>query len=130
MSIVIDDVRDFCARAAALGDLINEARTRAMEILNKDRDLLEKLSRLLMAREVIEGSELKRYVDGDLSIPSDEEIDREAAERAKRFLEEEAQRERERSGPDIVTRVGEGDGLDLPRFPSPVPGGDIPPRPD
>ena len=34
------------------------------------------------------------------------------------------------AGPDIITGVGQTDGLDLPRFPSPVPGGDIPPRPD
>jgi cell division protease FtsH len=120
-------------------ELIRDARERATEILNKDRALLEKLAKLLMAREVIEGTELKRYVDGELPIPSDEEIDREAAERA-RLAEEQAERiERERatdSGPMIVTGVGngdgsgQGDGLDLPRFPSAVPRGDVPPRPD
>ena len=119
------------------GGLINDARDRAMEILKRDRELLEKLSKLLMAREVMEGADLKRYVEGELPIPSDEEIDREAAERAKKAAEDEARLERERAtaaGPSIVTGVGSnGDGLDLPRFPSPSPvpgGGDIPPRPD
>ena len=71
-----------------------------------------------------------------MPFPSDEEIDREAAERARRAGEEADRLDRERSavsGPDIVTGVGStgnGDGLDLPRFPSPVPGADIPPRPD
>jgi cell division protease FtsH len=117
------------------GQLMNEARDRAIEILKRDRDLLEKLSRVLVAREVLEGDELMRYVEDASQIPSDEEIDREAAERAQRALEEADRRDREHaelSGPDIVTGIGtaQGDGLDLPRFPSPVPGGDIPPRPD
>ncbi len=116
------------------GGLINEARGRAIEILNKDRGFLEKLSKLLMAREVMEGDDLKRYVDGSLQIPSDEEIDREAAERARALQEEDARIERERAadaGPQIITDAAQGsDGIDLPRFPSAVPGGDIPPRPD
>jgi hypothetical protein len=117
------------------GQLINDARDRAMEILKRDRDLLEKLSRVLVAREVLEGEELNRYVDDASQIPSDEEIDREAAERAKRAVEEADRLDRERaelSGPDIITGLGPStdDGLDLPRFPSTVPGGDIPPRPD
>jgi cell division protease FtsH len=118
------------------GQLINDARDRATVILKNDRVLLEKLSKLLVAREVIEGVELLKYVDGEVPFPSDEEIDREAAERAKRAGEEADRLDRERSavsGPDIVTGVspaGNGDGLDLPRFPSPVPGADIPPRPD
>ncbi len=123
---------------AESGDLIKDARSRAMDILSNDRELLEKLAKLLMAREVIEGTELSKYVEGELPIPSDEEIDREAAERAKKAAEEAARIERERAaaaGPSIVTGVGSnGDGLDLPRFPSPspVPGGgsDVPPRPD
>jgi cell division protease FtsH len=115
------------------GQMIMEARNRAMEILNNDRELLERLSRILMAREVVEGSDLKKYVDGELPIPSDEEIDREAAERAKRLAEEERIRNERHvapAGPEIVTNVGDDNGLDLPRFPSPVSGADIPPRPD
>ncbi len=61
--------------------LLNEAHQRATVILSKERDLLSKLSIVLIEREVIEGKELRRYVDGDLPIPTQEELRQEAAEK-------------------------------------------------
>jgi len=49
--------------------LVNEAHVRATEILEDRRDLLDKLSKLLMVREVIEGDALKAYVEGTTEIP-------------------------------------------------------------
>jgi cell division protease FtsH len=61
--------------------LLNEAHARAREILAKERDLLSKLSIVLIEREVIEGKELRRYVDGDLPIPTREELRQEAEDK-------------------------------------------------
>lgn len=61
--------------------LINEAHDRAEEILGKERDLLAKLSDVLIEREVIEGKQLRRYVDGDIPIPSKDELVRESLEK-------------------------------------------------
>jgi cell division protease FtsH len=56
--------------------LVNEAHDRARTILTEKRDLMERLSKLLMAREVIEGAELRDYVDGAKPIPDpDQEPD-------------------------------------------------------
>jgi cell division protease FtsH len=49
--------------------LVNEAHERATEILKGKRDLLDKLSQLLIATEVIEGDDLRAYVLGTLPIP-------------------------------------------------------------
>ena len=49
--------------------LVNEAHDRAEEILKDHRDLLEKLSQLLIAVEVIDGDDLRGYVDGTQAIP-------------------------------------------------------------
>ena len=49
--------------------LLDEARGRAAKILNENRDLLNRLSALLIATEVIDGDELKAYVDGTKPIP-------------------------------------------------------------
>jgi cell division protease FtsH len=61
--------------------LINEARDQARSILEKERDLLKQLSGVLIEREVIEGSELRLFVDGERSIPSKEDLQREAEEK-------------------------------------------------
>lgn len=60
--------------------LLNEAHDRARDILEKDRSLLDKLSTVLIEREVIEGKELRLYVDGEMPIPSKEELEREKEE--------------------------------------------------
>jgi cell division protease FtsH len=49
--------------------LLDEARVRAEKILNENRGLLNKLSALLIATEVIDGDELKSYVEGRNEIP-------------------------------------------------------------
>ncbi|MFL5796658.1 MAG: ATP-dependent zinc metalloprotease FtsH [Actinomycetota bacterium] len=56
--------------------LIGEAHRRATEILEERREVLDRLSKLLMAREVIEGADLDGYVDGTKPIPEPEEIGR------------------------------------------------------
>src|SRR2546423_14809300 len=59
--------------------MIKEAHDRAAEILGERRDLLERLSKLLMVREVIEGKALTDYVEGNLPIPTAEEAERDQA---------------------------------------------------
>jgi cell division protease FtsH len=71
--------------------IISEARDRAQEILDGKKTLLDRLAKLLMVREVLEGKELEAFVDGEAEIPSlDEERTRVEAEREeqKRALDE------------------------------------------
>jgi cell division protease FtsH len=49
--------------------LLDEAHERAEKILTENRDLLNRLSSLLSATEVIDGDELKSYVEGRKEIP-------------------------------------------------------------
>jgi cell division protease FtsH len=44
--------------------IVSEAHDRATTILNERKDLLERLARLLMEREVLEGKELRELVEG------------------------------------------------------------------
>jgi cell division protease FtsH len=76
--------------------LINEAHDRARVILEKDREILGKLSDVLIEREVIEGAELRRYLGGEEPIPSKDELHREALEKRN------GQGEKEATGPDII----------------------------
>jgi cell division protease FtsH len=62
--------------------LVNEAHERAREILTRDRDLLDRLSKVLIAREVMEGKQLMAYVDGTVPIPTEEELKREMEDKA------------------------------------------------
>jgi ATP-dependent Zn protease len=50
-------------------DLVNEAHERANTILTKNRDLLAKLSEVLIVVEVIDGDDLKAYANGERPIP-------------------------------------------------------------
>jgi cell division protease FtsH len=50
--------------------LVNDAKDRASRILKQKRDLLFKLSRLLMTRETLEGDEVRAYVAGEKKIPA------------------------------------------------------------
>jgi cell division protease FtsH len=61
--------------------LMNEAHERARVILTKDRRLLERLSKVLIEREVIDGEELRSYLDGERAIPSDDDLKREAEQK-------------------------------------------------
>jgi cell division protease FtsH len=47
-----------------VGRIVNEAHERARTILNERKDLLDRLARLLMEREVLEGKELRELVEG------------------------------------------------------------------
>jgi cell division protease FtsH len=49
--------------------LLDEAHERAATILQANRGLLDQLSALLIATEVIDGDELKAYVEGTKPIP-------------------------------------------------------------
>jgi cell division protease FtsH len=80
--------------------LINEAHDRAEQILIADRGLLEKLSDVLIEREVIEGKELLAYVEGRKPIPTGEDLAREAAQRRSENGQKEASSIS--SGPDII----------------------------
>ncbi|HZA60291.1 MAG TPA: ATP-dependent zinc metalloprotease FtsH [Actinomycetota bacterium] len=58
-----------------VAELIAEARDRARLILDEKRDLLDRLSKLLMEKEVLEGKELKELVEG--KVPHSERVDTE-----------------------------------------------------
>ncbi len=62
--------------------LVNEAHECAREILTKDRDLLDRLAKVLIAREVIDGKELHAFVEGKVPIPTEEELKREVDQKA------------------------------------------------
>ncbi|MGH2675239.1 MAG: ATP-dependent zinc metalloprotease FtsH [Actinomycetota bacterium] len=77
--------------------IVTEARDRAGDILDGKKELLDRLAGLLMVREVLEGKELKAFVDGEMEIPSiEEERTKVEAERADRERVEEEKREAER----------------------------------
>jgi cell division protease FtsH len=75
--------------------IVGEARRRATSILEERKGLLDRLSELLMVREVLEGKELKEFVDGDREIPPiDAERERVGAEAAERERTAEEERKR------------------------------------
>jgi cell division protease FtsH len=49
--------------------LLEEAHDHARKVLTEQRPLLDKLSALLVVTEVVEGDDLKAYVDGTKPIP-------------------------------------------------------------
>jgi cell division protease FtsH len=120
------DISEETARVVdeEIARLVGEARDRALEILKRDRELLGKLSKVLIEKEVIEGSELRRYVDGELPIPTQEELRQEAQQKAS----EDGQGDKERrstetqeiTGPDIIASSP----------PETVPTREVPRRPD
>jgi len=96
---------DFSEQTARIVDeeiarLINEAHEMASSILEKERNLLDKLSDVLVEREVIEGAQLRRYVDGEEPIPTRDELKAEAEQKAS----ENGQTDQQRldSGPAII----------------------------
>jgi cell division protease FtsH len=54
--------------------LVGEAHDRATAILKDKRELLGKLSQVLIATEVIEGDDLRGYADGTTPIPDSESL--------------------------------------------------------
>ncbi len=100
--------------------LLNEAHDRATAILKKDRGLLDRLSVVLIEREVIEGATLRRYVEGEEPIPTREELQQEAESKREAEARGEEQ-EKVPAGPDIIASAP-------PRSAAPAHG--IPARPD
>jgi cell division protease FtsH len=92
--------------------LLNEAHDRAREILGKERDLLGKLSIVLIEREVIEGKQLRRFVDGDLAIPTRDELRREAEDKRNGDMASEVL-----AGPDIISAAVSDDGASTTAIP-------------
>src|SRR5438105_5763995 len=82
--------------------LVNQAHDRAREILQRERDLLGRLSDVLVEREAIDGKELRKFVDGELPIPTKEDLVQEGLERR----EEERERAMQpASGPSIISSL-------------------------
>jgi cell division protease FtsH len=54
--------------------LVNFAHERANTALQSDLDKLDRLAKLLMVQEVIEGQDLKAYVSGDKPIPDPSDV--------------------------------------------------------
>jgi cell division protease FtsH len=76
--------------------LVNEAHERATDVLTLHRDLLQRLSDILIVTEVIDGPDLHAYFDGSKPIPSTEEA-RESASNGGRSA-------KEISGPEIIVQ--------------------------
>jgi len=79
--------------------LVNEAHDRATEVLTRHHEILEKLSKILIVDEVIDGGDLQAYFDGSKPIPTPEEL--EAQLRSTRDTDGQVP-----SGPDIVIQPG------------------------
>jgi cell division protease FtsH len=105
--------------------LVNQAHDRAREILQRDRELLSQLSDVLVEREAIDGKELRQFVDGELPIPTRDELVRQGKERRE---EEERVKVAQPSGPSIIPAI-RGDGASSASEPEPS-AEQIPARPD
>jgi len=99
--------------------LLREAQDKATEILDNDRENLRRLSDVLIEREVIEGTELRQYLDGERPIPTKEALQEET--RQKRADEKKAEDAKMPAGPEIILTPSEG---------SAAPTQEIPVRPD
>jgi cell division protease FtsH len=62
--------------------LLGEAHAQAEKILSERRDLLDRLSELLLVVETIDGEDLKAYVSGTKPIPGPDQAKREMRDRA------------------------------------------------
>ncbi|MGZ4110310.1 MAG: hypothetical protein ACXVP7_11575, partial [Actinomycetota bacterium] len=74
----------------------------------KRRDLLDRLSDLLMVNEVIDGDELKAYASGDRPIPTRDEA------RQKQAQNGQAEKKNAPTGPDIILHGQEDAGVPPP----------------
>jgi len=100
--------------------LINEAHVAATAILTAEKDLLRKLSNVLIEREVMDGDQLRRYASGEEEIPSKDQLVAETAQRQLENANGQKKTEGIPSGPDILAS---------PRG-EPAMSQDIPSRPD
>ncbi len=91
--------------------LVDEAHERARIALEAKRDLLDRLSGLLIVNEVIEGKDLTEYVKGTKPIPTADEV------RARQQAQAEEDAARVLSGPNII---GQAEPAIPPPPPTPV----------
>ncbi|HWC31572.1 MAG TPA: AAA family ATPase, partial [Actinomycetota bacterium] len=79
--------------------ILGEAHGRARKIIQSKRQLLTKIGRLLMVREVLEGKDLRAYVDGEAVVPDAEEEarrrDKEHAAQQRKAKQEARRKEKE-----------------------------------
>ena len=101
-----------------VGRILGEAHDQAHSILEKERDLLDKLSDVLIEREVIEGADLRDYVAGEKPIPTKQELREEQEQKQRDNGQGKAQEIK--TGPDIIASSP-------PRV---LPEAEIPARPD
>ncbi len=98
--------------AAAVDDeikrIVDEAHDRARAALQNRRDLLDRLSDLLMVNEVIDGDELKAYASGERPIPTPDEA------RQKQAQNGQTQKKTAPTGPDIILHGQEDAGVPPP----------------
>jgi cell division protease FtsH len=80
--------------------IVGQAHDRARDVLSKKKILLKQLAKLLMVREVMEGKDLKDYVEGDSPIPNPDDLDREIAEQREE-RERKASRPQRRTAEDV-----------------------------
>jgi cell division protease FtsH len=67
----LDTVSEETARAIdrEVKQLMTEAHERAVQILRQHRSTLDAVVRLLLAREVVEGDEVRRLLDAEVGVP-------------------------------------------------------------
>src|SRR6266540_4714225 len=99
--------------------LLREAQDQAKEILENDKENLRKLSDVLIEREVIEGGELRKYLDGDKPIPTKEELKQETEKKQAEEAKDRA--DKVPAGPEIILSRAKN---------SAAPTQEIPVRPD
>jgi cell division protease FtsH len=121
------DMSDETARLVdeEVARIVNEAYDRAHSILQERKDLLNRLSKLLMVREVMEGKELAEYVEGKEPIPEPEDerrrLQAEHEERERREKRDHARRahERERRAQEELREGGQAPGDGTEQIPAP-----------
>jgi cell division protease FtsH len=79
--------------------LVNEAHERATKVLTQHRDLLERLSEVLIVTEVIDGPDLHAYFEGTKPIPTPQELRRDLG-----ATEAETETAELPTGPDVVVQ--------------------------
>jgi cell division protease FtsH len=84
--------------------ILKDEFQRALGIIEKRKDLLSSLSKLLMVRETLEGDELRAFVDGSKPIPDPE------SERRRLEAEGEAREAKAREEEEKERAAGTGDG--------------------
>jgi hypothetical protein len=108
-------------------ELVDQARDRSLATLKDDRTLLDRLSEVLIAREVIDGDDLRKWVDGEEPIPTDAELELEHEERRSAN----GHKEEQTTGPQLLAAGAGANGDEQAREEALRElAGEAPPRPD